>query len=99
MTCATGSILPPGLLPKGEYGADNWIADAATVDRVRQLYPTKEQMNSLIEQDRKGFLATMGKIQNAMVLGVDKNIYVEPVIWTVEYAQREKYPYPDLGDL
>ncbi|HET9956606.1 MAG TPA: hypothetical protein VFQ61_19040 [Polyangiaceae bacterium] len=35
----------------------------------------------------------MAQIKSAMVAGADKNIYVEPIIGTVEYA-RKKYKYP-----
>ena len=28
-----------------------------------------------------------------MILGVDKNVYVEPAIWTIEWA-RNFYKYP-----
>ena len=36
----------------------------------------------------------MAHIKQGMMLGADKNLYVEPVIWTVEYVQRKKYRYP-----
>ena len=29
-----------------------------------------------------------------MMTGDNKNLFVEPVIWTVEYVQRQKYRYP-----
>jgi hypothetical protein len=47
-----------------------------------------------VEDARKTFLGAMAEIKQGMVLGSDKNIYVEPVIWTVEYVQRQKYKYP-----
>jgi len=84
----------PSRLPKGPYGVDSWINDPEMVERVRELYPTKKEMNEQIEEDRKGFLASMGEIKAAMVLGEDKNVYVEPIIWTVEHVQRVKYRYP-----
>ena len=36
----------------------------------------------------------MAQIKHEMILGPDKNLYVEPVIWTVKYVQRKKYRYP-----
>lgn len=81
-------------LPKGQYGVDGWINNANTVARVRELYPTNDEFRDMIEEDRKGFLMSMGKIKEEMVWGVDKNVYVEPIIWTVEYVQRTKYRYP-----
>jgi len=41
----------------------------------------------------------MAQIQEKMNLGVDKNIYVEPAIWTIEWAQHYyKYPVTDRTD-
>ena len=84
----------PNRLPKGTYGVDGWIDNNSIVNRVRELYPTKDDMNDLIEQDRKGFLESMGVIKEEMILGDDKNVYVEPIIWTVEHVQHVKYRYP-----
>ena len=39
------------------------------------------------------YLAAMAEIRNDMVLGIDKNIYVEPAIWTIEWA-RDFYGCP-----
>ena len=36
----------------------------------------------------------MGEIKQNMMIGPNKNIFVEPIIWTVEYVQRVKYKYP-----
>jgi hypothetical protein len=36
------------------------------------------------ENDRRVFLNAMAQIQQKMILGVDKNVYVEPAIWTIE---------------
>jgi hypothetical protein len=80
-------------LPKGEYGVDGWVNDAATVKRVRELYPPSSVMRGKIEDDRRIFLNAMAQIKQAMVLGVDKNVYVEPTIWTIEWA-RNFYRYP-----
>jgi hypothetical protein len=80
-------------LPKGQYGVDGWVSDAATVARVRELYPPSSTMRVKIENDRRQFLNAMAQIQQAMILGVDKNVYVEPAIWTIEWA-RDFYKYP-----
>ena len=83
----------PERLPKGTYGVDGWINNAQTVARVKELYKTNDYFKEIIEQDRQGFLATMGEIKHAMMWGLDKNVYVEPIIWTVEHVQRVKYKY------
>ena len=80
-------------LPKGEYGVDGWINDPATVSRVRELYPPSAVMRAKIENDRRVFLNAMAQIKEGMMLGVDKNVYVEPTIWTIEWAQHY-YKYP-----
>ena len=46
-----------------------------------------------IEDDRRLFLGAMAQIKQQMILGVDKNVYVEPAIWTIEWA-RAFYDYP-----
>ena len=84
----------PDRLPKGPYGVDGWINDPQTVARVKELYKEDSYMKDQIESDRQGFLATMADIKDAMMFGQDKNVYVEPIIWAVEYVQREKYKYP-----
>jgi hypothetical protein len=80
-------------LPRGEGGVDEWIADAATVDRVRELYPPTADMRAKVENDRRLYLTAMAEIKQEMILGVDKNLYVEPGIWTIEWA-RDFYRYP-----
>jgi hypothetical protein len=72
---------------------DKWVNDQSTADRVRDLYPPSSVIRSYVESGRKTFLGSMGTIKQAMVLGPSKNVYVEPVIWTVEYVQRKKYKY------
>ena len=84
----------PDRLPKGTYGDDKWINDPQTVARVKELYKENDYMRETIESDRQGFLAAMGEIKQAMMIGPDKNVYVEPIIWAVEYVQRVKYRYP-----
>jgi hypothetical protein len=81
-------------LPKGPYGVDPWVNNADTVKRVRELYPPSSIIRSYIEQGRQTFLEPLAEIKHNMILGPDKNVYVEPVIWTVEYVQRRKYRYP-----
>jgi hypothetical protein len=82
-----------GRLPKGKYGVEGWVNDPATVARVRELYPPSSKMRVKIENDRRIFLGSMAQIKQQMVLGVDKNVYVEPAIWTIEWA-RNFYKYP-----
>jgi hypothetical protein len=81
-------------LPKGPYGVDGWINNSDTVKRVRELYPPSTIVRGYVEEGRQTFLGSMAQIKQAMLLGSDKNLYVEPVIWTVEYVQRKKYRYP-----
>lgn len=73
-------------------GVDTWIDDAETVERVRELYPTSSDLRPMIEDDRRLFLGAMAKIQQGMVLGIDKNVYIEPTIWMIETA-RDTYEY------
>ena len=60
---------------------------------MRELYPPTSELRALQEQDRRTFIEAMTQIKRGMVRGVDKNLYVEPLIWTIEHAQ-EKYDYP-----
>lgn len=82
-----------GPLPRGERGVDRWIDDEATVARVRELYPPSSIMRPRMEDDRRRFLSAQAKITREMVMGEDKNVYVEPTIWVIEWA-REFYAYP-----
>ena len=43
--------------------------------------------------DRRVYLTAMAKIKHGMILGAAKNLYVEPAIWTIEWA-RDFYDYP-----
>lgn len=63
------------------------------IDRVRELNPPSSEMRAKIENDRRVYLTAMAQIENEMILGVDKNIYVEPTSWTFEWA-RDFYGYP-----
>jgi hypothetical protein len=69
------------------------VNDPATASRVRELYKPSSVMRVKIESDHRVFLNAMAQIKQGMVLGVDKNVYVEPTIWTIEWAQRY-YKYP-----
>jgi hypothetical protein len=69
------------------------VSDPATVKRVREVYPPSTEMRPRIEDDRRVFLTAMAQIKQGMALGVDKNMYVEPAIWTIEWA-RDFYKYP-----
>ncbi len=46
-----------------------------------------------MESESRVFLNAMAQIKPGMALGVDKNLYVEPKIWTIEWAQHY-YKYP-----
>ena len=80
-------------LPKGENGADAWKNDPETVARVKELYKPSSVMRDKMENDRREYLGAMAKINQGMILGVDKNTYVEPTIWVNEWAQHF-YKYP-----
>ena len=49
-----------------------------------------------MEEGRQTFLGSMAQIKQAMILGPDKNLYVEPVIWTWS-MQRQKCKYPQVS--
>ena len=82
-------------IPKGAHGAGAWVNDPATVKRVRELYPPSSVMRAKMESDRRIFLTAMAQIKKGMILGPDKNTYVEPIVWTTEWAQKH-YQYPVL---
>jgi hypothetical protein len=81
-------------LPTGPYGVDSWINDSAIVNRVKELYPPSSVVRGYVEEGRQTFLRSMASIKEGMVIGPDQNLYVEPVVWTVEYVQGKKYRYP-----
>jgi hypothetical protein len=83
----------PDLLPTGEHGVDGWINDQNVVAQVRKLYVPNDVLHPQMEADRRPFLAAMWQIKKDMIAGPDKNLYVEPIIWTVEWAQKH-YKYP-----
>lgn len=83
----------PEQLPRGERGVDPWINDERIKEQVRKLYPPSSVVHAQMEEDRRPFLAALAEIKREMIAGPDKNLYVEPIIWTVELAQA-KYKYP-----
>lgn len=76
----------PELLPAGEHGVDGWLNNAAIVEQVRTLYPDSKYMRSQIERDRSLYLGSMAEIREEMILGEDKNIYVESTSWVIDWA-------------
>jgi hypothetical protein len=82
-------------LPKGTLGVDGWIKNPTTVSRVKELYKPSSEMRPKMEADRKVYLEAMGKIKTGMLLGADKNVYLEPTIWTIEWAQKY-YKYANV---
>jgi hypothetical protein len=80
-------------IPHGQNGAGAWVNDPETVKRVRELYPTSKDMRTKMEGDRRIFLNAMAQVKDGMILGTDKNTYVEPIVWTTEWAQKH-YKYP-----
>ena len=50
-------------------------------------------MRAKMEGDRRIYFDAMAKVKEGMILGVDKNTYVEPIVWTTEWAQKH-YKYP-----
>ena len=76
-----------GAFPTGAHGVDSWINDDATKAQVRQLYPTSSVIRKQMNDDRRIYLKALAKITSDKVAGVDKNVYVEPLVWTVEWTQ------------
>jgi cytochrome c553 len=72
----------------------SWTSDKSVVDHVRKLYPETKALRKVIEDDHKSFLDAMLKIREGMMLGEDKNLYVEPIVNTFEWAQVH-YKYAD----
>jgi hypothetical protein len=72
----------------------SWTSDSSVVDHVRKLYPETKVIRKVIEDDHKSFLDAMLKIREGMMLGEDKNLYVEPIVNTFEWAQVH-YKYAD----
>lgn len=72
----------------------SWVADANIANQVRELYPPSSVTHPMIENDRRGFFDAMAKIRGGMILGENQNLYVEPIVWTFEWAQKF-YGYAD----
>jgi hypothetical protein len=72
----------------------SWTSDASVADQVRSLYPQTKELRPLIEGDHRPYLEAMRQIKEGMLLGDDKNLHVEPIGWTFEWAQAH-YPYAD----
>lgn len=76
-------------LDKGELSVDANVAA-----QVRELYPTTSKLRAQIEADHKPFIEGMVQIRKGMMLGEDKNLGVEPIGWSFEWAQSH-YSYAD----
>jgi hypothetical protein len=63
--------------------------DAATVARVRALYPDTETIRAQIEKDRTIYAKAMDTIRTPMMVGMeDKTIYREPIEYLFLSAQK-----------
>ncbi|HSC89755.1 MAG TPA: hypothetical protein VLC09_20890 [Polyangiaceae bacterium] len=83
----------PERLPHGARGVDGWVDDPTTVERVKELYPPSQVMRARMEDDRRRFLGAQARIARGMMLDPNPNVFVEPAIWTIEWA-RDFYQYP-----
>lgn len=54
----------------------------------RQLRAPSSVMRPQIEDDRRPFFDAMAKIRGGMLLGPNKNLNVEPIVWAFEWAQK-----------
>ena len=90
---STAALKNPGQLPTGAHGVDGWINDETVKAQVRQYYPPSSVIHAQMEADRRPYLTAIGQVKNGMIAGPDKNLYVEPVVWTFEWAQKH-YSYP-----
>lgn len=62
--------------------------DAATVAKVRDLYPTEAKIEEVVEQDKVIYGKAMTQILDQMIVGmVDKTVYFEPIEYLFESAQ------------
>jgi hypothetical protein len=71
-----------------------WVNDADSVNLVRTIYPASSTLHPQLEQDRRPFFDAMAKIRAGMLLGPNKNLYTEPLVWAFEWAQKH-YGYAD----
>lgn len=65
----------------------SWVGDPNMETQVRSLYPPTEELRPVIEEDRRSFFDAMATIRGGMMLGDDKNLHVEPIVWSFEWAQ------------
>jgi hypothetical protein len=72
----------------------SWVADAAITQQVREVYPPRAMVRPMIEHDRTKFFDAMAQIRGGMLLGDNKNLNVEPIVWSFEWAQKF-YKYTD----
>ena len=72
----------------------SWVGDATLEGQVREVYPPRTMVRPMIEQDRTKFFNSMSEIRGGMVVGENKNVYVEPIVWSFEWAQKF-YKYAD----
>ena len=61
--------------------------------RLETSHMPEKEIRGTIEDGRRDFLTPMVKIKPGMIPGIDKNIYVEPFIWTIWWAAKH-YLYP-----
>jgi hypothetical protein len=62
--------------------------DAATLKRVKELYPSTEELRRIIDDDRAVFGKAMKTIRDEMIVGMtDKTVYREPIELLFESAQ------------
>lgn len=71
-----------------------WKSDSSIVSQVEQLYPPSSTLRPQVEEDHRDYLKTMSMIRAGMILGEDKNVLVEPIVWTFEWTQAH-YRYAD----
>lgn len=83
----------PEKLPKGKDVTDRWRDDPEKVTRIKELYSPSSYTRKLMEDDRRVFLEAMNVLKQGMMLGKDKNAYIEPTIWCIEWA-RNFYQFP-----
>jgi hypothetical protein len=62
--------------------------DAATLKKVKELYPTTDELRKVIDDDRAVFGRAMKTIRENMIVGMtDKTVYREPIELLFESAQ------------
>jgi hypothetical protein len=62
--------------------------DAATLKKVKELYPTTDELRDVVDGDRAVFGKAMKTIRETMIVGMtDKTVYREPIELLFESAQ------------